>query len=91
MLRIFKNAINRHVDERINQVIDAHSDFHFIKIDDANAEKMITDFIVEQKGKNNMELSIPDFVLNLHLPASQVDGVMKKFESKNLVKEVQYA
>ena len=86
-----KNVIDRRVDERIGQVLNGTGDFHFIELDDKNAEKIIADFILEQKDKNNTELSTYDFVSNLRLPASQVDSILGKFKMENLVKEVQHA
>jgi len=87
----FKDAINRRVDERLNNVLVSNTDFHFIDIDNKNAERVMTDFILEQQKKNNTELSTYDFVVNLRLPASQVSTILGEFEKKNLVNEVEYA
>src|SRR3990167_2338411 len=84
----FGNAINRRVDERLDELLTGNTAFHFIDVDDKSAEKIISDFIVEQKEKDNNVLSIYDFVANLHLPASQIGMVLGKFEERDLVKEV---
>ena len=88
---LFRDAIDRRVDEKLNELLIGNSTFHFLKLDDKNAEKVIADFIIEQKEKNNTELSTYDFVMNLRLPASQVDSVLGEFEKKKLVSEVEYA
>jgi hypothetical protein len=87
----FKGAVDRRVDERMNELLTGNSDFHFIDIDDRNATKIMSDYILEQKKKNNNELTTYDFVINLRLPAKQVDNIIENFERQNLVKEVQYA
>ena len=87
MFKFIKDVINHRVDERLGQVFSNNS-FHFINLDDKTAEKIITDYILEQKAKKNTELSTYDFVTNLRLPASQVSGILGKFEAEKLIKEV---
>lgn len=89
MFKFIINTINRRVDERLDKVLSSDSSIHLINLDDKNAEKVITEYIVKQKENGNTELSIYDFVTNLRLPASQVDTILGKFEAKKLIKEIQ--
>jgi len=83
-----KDAVDRRVDERLDALLTGNTSFHFINLDDKNATRLMSDFILEQKKKNNMELTTYDFVINLRLPAKQVDSVLEDFEKQNLVKEI---
>ena len=85
---LFKGTVDRLVDERLDEHLTATTSFHFINVDDYSAQKLITDFIVEQKEKDNKELSIYDFVVNLRLPAQQISKILNEFESSQLVKEL---
>ena len=87
----FKSRVDKLVDARLNEHLTAKisaSPFHFVEVDDKNVEKLVSDFIVEQKEKNNKELSVYDFVVNLRLPAKQVSSILENFESRELIREI---
>ena len=85
---LFKNTIDKLVDERLDEHLTSATSFHFIDVDDEQAKSLLSDFIIEQKEQDNKELTIYDFVVNLRLPATQVSKILNEFESRQLVKEV---
>jgi len=88
-MNFIRKIIDARVDARLNELISTNNGLiNFVDVDDANAESMIRNFILQQKKENKEELTTYDFVVNLRLPATQIDNVMHKFESSRLVKEI---
>lgn len=80
--------INTRVDARLNELISSNNGLiNFVEVDDTNAERMISNFILQQK-ESKEELTTYDFVVNLRLPATQIDSVMHKFEKRKLVRQI---
>lgn len=60
----------------------------FRKISKNKAKEKISDFIIDEKENGTKKLSTLDIVMELKIPANQVEEVMKDFERKNMVKEI---
>ncbi len=91
-MNILKNIISgfvdKRVDERINEIIKCEDVLTFRKISDKEAKKEIASFILEKKEEGVTQLSILDFVLNLKIPAPQVETILEKFEKEKKVEEI---
>lgn len=88
MMSILKNLIDKRVDERINQIIGNNDVFDFKNISDNKAQKEISDFIISKREEGIIKLSTLDFVLNLKLPAEQIEKILGIFKSQHKIKEV---
>ena len=60
----------------------------FRKISDSEARKKITDFILKRKEEGIRKIGILDIVVNLSLPAEQIEKIMGKFEKEKKVAKV---
>lgn len=88
-MNLLNTLINKQVDKRVNELISSTGGLiNFVDVDDSNAERMVRNFILHQKEENIKELTTYDFVVNLRLPAPQIDNVMKKFKQAKLVREI---
>ena len=88
-MNLIRKIIDSRVDARLNELISSNNGLiNFVDVDDTNAERMISNFILQQKEDKKEELNTYDFVVNLRLPATQIDKVMHKFEHRRLVKEI---
>ena len=87
MISFIKHIIDKRVDQRINEIIHDDS-LEFKTISNSKAKKEISSFILENKEKSITKLSTLDFVLNLRLPADQVEDVLGNFKKEKKLKEV---
>lgn len=87
MISIFKNYIDKRVDERIKEIITDDT-LEFRDISNKKAEQEISSFILQKKQNGITNLSTLDFVLNLKLPAEQIDDILEKYTKNKKVKEL---
>ena len=80
--------IERKVKERFDEILAAKETFKFREVSKIEAKKEITSFILERHKESIFKISILDLILNLKLPASQVEGIMDSFVKKGKVKEL---
>lgn len=83
-----EEIIERKVKERVDELLAAKETLKFKEVSKAEAKKEITSFILGQHKEGIFKVSILDIVLNLKLPASQVENIMDDFVKKNKVKEL---
>ncbi len=88
MISIFKNYIDKRVDERINEII-SNDTLEFRDISNKEAKQEISAFILQKKENGITKLSTLDFVLNLKLPAEQIDDILERYEKKKKIKELE--
>jgi len=88
MMSFFKGFIEKRVDERINEILKSGGDFNLRELSDKKAKEEITSFILENKERGVKQLSTLDFVLNLKLPAEQVNRILEVFKKQKQLKEV---
>ena len=60
----------------------------FRDISDKEATQEISSFIVKKKEEGITKLSVLDFVLNLKIPAEQVEKILSKYEKDGKIKEI---
>ena len=87
MLPFFEKIIENRVDKRINDIIRSDDTLVFRAVSDEEAREEISSFIIHKKSEGITRLSVLDFVLNLKLPADQVEGVLEEFEQKGRLTE----
>ena len=85
----FQGVIDKRVDERIAEILKGSGDFEFKKVSDSEAKEEISSFIKRKHDENVTQLSTLDFVLNLRLPAEQVERILERFEKEKKVKEIE--
>jgi hypothetical protein len=88
MISFIENFIAKKVDERINEIINDDSTLEFKNISDEKAKKEISSFILQKKQNGITKLSTLDFVLNLKLPAEQIEEVLDDFKKSKMVREI---
>lgn len=88
-LNFFQRIIDRRVDDRINEILNSGDNFEFQDISDSEAKDKISSFIVKNGKEGITQLGTLDFVLNLRLPAQQVEKVLYDFEKEERIKEVE--
>lgn len=88
-LNFFQRIIDRRVDDRINEILNSGDNFEFQDISDSEARDKISSFIVRKKKEGITQLGTLDFVLNLRLPAQQVEKILDDFEKEERVKAVE--
>lgn len=87
MISIIKNYIDKRVDERINEIINNDA-LELRDISESEAKREISSFILEKKNEGATQLSTLDFVLNLKIPAEQVDRILENYERENKIREI---
>jgi hypothetical protein len=89
MISSFLNKIiDERVDQRIHEVINNDCLFAFRKINNDDAKKEISTFILNNKSNNITQLSTIDFVLNLKLPADQIEEILEQYKKEDKLKEI---
>ena len=83
-----EEIIERKVKERLDELLAARETLKFKEVSKVEAKKEITSFILEQHKEGIFKISILDIVLNLKLPASQVEEIMDSFVKKGKAKEL---
>ncbi len=87
MISFIKKFIDKKVDERINEII-SNDTLSFRDISNRDAQKEISSFILEKREVGITKLSTLDFVLNLKLPAQQVENILDVFKKNKKLKEI---
>ena len=91
-LFVQESKLNELIDRRVSQKIDEflaqRKTIHFRTLSNTDAKKEILAFILERHKRGIFKVSIFDMVVNLRLPASQVEGVMEGFVKKGKAKEI---
>ena len=83
-----EEAVDRKVNERINEILEKRGAFEFRKLSMNEAKKETSSFIIEKYKEGIFQLSVLDIVLNLRLPAEQVEDIMEGFKKARKVKEL---
>lgn len=90
MTNFLRRIVNNQVDKRINEIIRSGRGLEPISISDAEAERRVSSFIVKENKQGVKNLSTLDCVLNLNLPAQQVDKILERFVEQKKIKEIEY-
>lgn len=86
--RDLEKRIDRKVEEKIQEILQSKERMYFKKINDIEARKEITDFILHMKKMGVSKINILDIVSSLCLPPNQIEKIMSAFEKEKKVKKV---
>jgi hypothetical protein len=87
MISIFKNYIDKRVDERVNEIISDDT-FELRDISDREAKQEMSSFILQKKNSGITKLSTMDFVLNLRIPSGKVEKILEEYKKEKKVQEI---
>lgn len=89
---VSESKINEIIDEKVNQkineILEQKTSINFRKVSKSEAKEDIINFIRQRHEKGIFQVSILDIVLNLKLPAEQVEKIMDEFEKLKKIKEI---
>lgn len=60
----------------------------FRKLSQIKAKSEVSDFILKEKKRGEKTLNTLDVVLNLKIPAPQIEKILEEFLKENKIKEI---
>lgn len=84
----FERMIDERVEKNVRKIFEERGVIKFRKINDIEARKQISNFILEMKREDVRRVNILDIISNLSLPPEQVERIMEEFEKEKKVTKV---
>ena len=80
--------IDEKVSRKINEFLTQRQTIQFRKVADTQAQREISKYILSEQKVGNFKVNLLELVINLKLPAEQIEKIMDVFKGKGRLEEV---
>ncbi|SRR6266498_293829 len=88
LAEIIGTLVEKLVNQKLTTILEQHSVFDFRQISNSKAKKEIISFLTHKYEDGIFQINLLDIIVELKLPASQVEKIMFELEEKGKVNEL---